>query len=342
MMLQLVSGILRTPLLRLGLVLAFLFPTCLAQDWKQQDSGVLTKLQAIFFADKDQGWIVGTNGVVLFTNDGGVKWEKRVVTRGEMFRDIAFLDPGRGFILGEYSIFNRTSSDYPKDRSFLLSSADSGSSWQPAQLFNEEMRADDLKQYTGQGLTRLVFADDRTGWTCGESGMILVTRNSGRTWVRQPVPVSKLLYDLAALDESTAWAVGGGGMILHTVDGGKNWNEQTSGTNKTLRAVQFLDGKNGWAVGSGGAIVSTTNGGSRWTSQVSGVEENLNAVWFTSRTEGWAAGDRGILLHTTTGGRTWDQVNTPTRVNFSRFFFVSPKLGWLVGMNGTILKYKAD
>ncbi len=310
-------------------------------EWVAQESGVLTRLQGVFFADRNQGWIVGSNGILLTTTDGGAKWERKTIARGEVLRDVHFLDPQRGVVLGEYSVFNRLASDIPQSRAFMLVSADSGKDWSSASLRDEELKPDDPKAYNGLGIVRMMFADDRTGWACGEAGLMLVTRNSGRSWQRQALPINKLFFDVSALDESNAWTVGGGGIILRTVDGGKNWNEQNSGVTKTLRGVQFIDAKRGWAVGSDGTILATTNGGSRWQLQTSGTEENLQAIYFTSNSEGWVAGDRGMLLHTQDGGAHWERVPLKSRANFAKFFFIAPDCGWLVGANGAIFKYQS-
>lgn len=309
-------------------------------QWRAQDSGVLTRLLGVFFADRNQGWVVGSNGLLLTTTDGGAKWERKAALNREVLRDVHFLDPQRGFVLGEYTIFNRPASDVPKNRSFLLASADSGNHWDDVELVNEELKIDDPKRYNGGGIVRLVFVDDRTGWACGEAGLMLVTRDAGKTWVRQTLPINKLFFDVSALDESNAWTVGGGGVVLRTVDGGKNWNEQVSGVTKTLRGVHFIDAKRGWAVGSEGTIITTVNGGNRWQVQVSGCTENLNAVYFTSKTEGWAAGNRGVLLHTSDSGGHWEQVPIKTRADLTRFFFIAPDCGWVIGTNGAILKYQ--
>ncbi|HEX4951198.1 MAG TPA: YCF48-related protein [Blastocatellia bacterium] len=310
------------------------------KPWNAQNSGVLTRLLGVFFADRKQGWIVGSNGLLLTTKDGGTVWERQTPLNREVLRDVHFLDSQRGFVLGEYTIFNRPASDVPKSRSFLLMSDDSGKSWNDIALFNEDLKANDPKRYNGSGIVRLFFVDDRTGWACGEAGLMLVTRDAGRTWLRQPLPINKLFFDVTALDESNAWTAGGGGVVLRTVDGGKNWNEQTTGVTKTLRGIHFIDSKRGWAVGSEGTIMATINGGNKWQLQAAGITENLNAVYFTSKTEGWAAGDRGVLLHTTNAGAQWERVPLKTRSDLTRFFFIAPDCGWVIGTNGAIFKYQ--
>ena len=55
----------------LGLLLCVLFSHTLLADWVKQDSGTLAWLQSIYFVDDKYGWIVGSNGTLLSTNDGG-------------------------------------------------------------------------------------------------------------------------------------------------------------------------------------------------------------------------------------------------------------------------------
>lgn len=310
--------------------------------WTAQHSGILNRLHTVFFTDRQHGWAGGSNGMLLITEDGGRTWRHTIIGQRDVLRDVFFVDSQRGFLIGEYSIFNRRAEDISPDRAFVMASNDAGRNWQPVELRNKALDPSDQRQYNGNGLLRLVFADDRAGWAVGEAGLILATRDGGQTWARQRTPVSKLFYDLVALDEQQAWAVGGGGAILRTVDGGKNWNAQSSGVTQTLHAVHFTDNKRGWAVGANGTIIVTLNGGSRWQPQNSGTDANLYTVFFTSRTEGWAAGERGTLLHTADAGQTWEAVSLKTRSHLMRLFFLAPDCGWLVGTNGVIFKYQAQ
>ncbi len=317
-------------------------PLPAALGWSGQNSGVLARLSAVFFADREHGWIVGSNSVVLSTDDGGVTWKKTQLANHELLRDVVFFDMQRGFLLGEYSLFNRTDNKSPAERSFLMSTSDAGSYWRMGSLARQAaLKSDFLTRYGGETLIRMQFVNDRTGWACGETGTILVTRDGGRNWKTQrAAQVRKILYGVSALDELQAWVVGAGGTALHTVDGGENWNEQTTGVTKALTAVRFLDPKRGWAVGAEGLIMTSNNGGNRWRVQASGTDEDLNDVCFVTAQEGWIAGNHGTLLHTRNGGNTWEDVSLKTRASLARLFFISPDCGWVVGTNGTIYKYQ--
>jgi photosystem II stability/assembly factor-like uncharacterized protein len=308
--------------------------------------------------------VVGSNGTLLATEDGGAKWRRQPLPErqsSEALNDVRFFNTDRGLLLGEYGLFNRKVDIDWSERVFLLLSKDRGASWeagtlarlpigQPGRLSGGNPNSEVLKnggRPPDPILLRMSFADDQVGWAVGESGAIQRTIDGGATWALQDAPTRKLLYDVAAVNDSRAWAVGAAGTILRTVDGGRNWVEQLSGVTETLRAVHFVDSQRGWAVGAKGVIISTANGGARWRRQTSGVELNLNDLVFLNAKggpaegprDGWIAGDRGLLLHTTDGGATWEDVELGARANLSRLFFIAPDCGWVVGTSGAIFKY---
>jgi photosystem II stability/assembly factor-like uncharacterized protein len=345
-------------------------------EWTPQSSGALSKLSGVFFVDRDHGWVAGSNGTLLVTEDGGANWRRRALPerqKNEALNDVWFLTPDRGLLLGEYGMYNRKGAIDWSERIFLLRSENRGASWEMGALARLPLKPsfqqavgqqavgqqaagqseDGARRNSGDGvdmlkpgqrpsdplLLRMAFADERVGWAVGETGTIQCTKDGGVTWKMQEPPVRKLLYDVAAIDGKHAFAVGAGGVILRTVDGGENWREQASGGAQTLRAVHFIDANRGWAVGSEGTIVATTSAGARWQRQPSGVTLNLNDVIFVNEKEGWIAGDRGLLLRTNNGGMTWEEAELPTHANMTRLFFVAPDCGWAVGTSGAIFKY---
>lgn len=289
-------------------------------EWSAQSSGSLAKLSSVFFVDRDRGWVVGANGTLLATEDGGAKWRRQALPerqRSEALNDVWFFNPDRGLLLGEYGLFNRGAKVDRSERVFLLRSDNRGANWETGALARLSVKQGGQARQAGQSgpsgqserqasrnqnessdmlkptlrisdpiLLRMAFANDQVGWAVGESGTIQYTEDGGATWLIQEASTRKLLYDVAAIDARQAWVVGAGGKLLRTVDGGITWNEKSSEVAETLRAVHFFDAKHGWAVGARGTIISTNNGGARWQQQTSGVELNLNDVFFISAKEG--------------------------------------------------------
>ncbi len=332
--------------------------------WSPQKSGVLARLNSVFFIDQNRGWTVGSSGIWLMTEDGGKKWVKQPLPerqQREMLRDLWFFNGHGGRLLGEYAIVNRGGEVNWKERVFLLFNDQRDGEWRegdfiwqaskqpgqgkPAARVSDQnpVGADSsAKTSPDPVLLRIFFVDDQHGWACGEGGSILETKDGGASWVLQSNQARKLLYDVFAVDAKQAWITGAGGTVLYTTDGGQRWVEQSSGVTQALRAIHFTDASHGWAVGSEGVVIATTDGGRQWQAQTSNTRQNLNDVVFVSAEEGWAAGDRGVLLHTRDGGQTWEDLTFDTHANLARLFFISPACGWVVGSNGVIFKYGPD
>jgi photosystem II stability/assembly factor-like uncharacterized protein len=341
-----------------------------ALGWKPMKSGVLSRLSSVFFIDNQRGWIVGSLGTLMATEDGGEKWRKIALPerqQRELIRDVWYLKPDglpeHLCLMGEYGMLNQKGSYNPTLRSFVLINSMLEESWRDGTIARQPYRQpdkirgrmtvdesgkpqvkdpDDYQEYLRSPdpiLLRMVFVNDRVGWACGESGSIQVTKDGGVNWTLQYALNRKLLNDVSAVDEMHAWAVGASGTVLRTEDGGKQWEEMKSGVTDALRSVHFVDRTRGWAVGANGRIISTADGGRRWKILQSKTTFHLNDVFFLNQYEGWIAADLGAILHTTDGGATWEGERLDTHANLNRLFFVAPDCGWVVGTAGQLYKY---
>jgi photosystem II stability/assembly factor-like uncharacterized protein len=172
------------------------------------------------------------------------------------------------------------------------------------------------------------FADPATGWVTGDGGLILATRDSGRTWHRQDAGVRIPLKGVQFISPHEGWIVGAGCLIASTSDGGQNWRKQYERSAGVLKSVHFLDRDQGWAVGEPEMVLATTDGGRYWrqkyilpTSQARSKTAFFRSVFFADAHTGWIAGhkqwwganleldeldERVLLLGTVDGGQTWN------------------------------------
>ena len=67
------------------------------------------------------------------------------------------------------------------------------------------------------------FVDDKTGFACGENGLLAITNDGGNSWHNIDLGIKETFYVVAALDDRNAWVAGGEGYIFETTDGGKTW-----------------------------------------------------------------------------------------------------------------------
>ncbi len=296
-------------------------------NWKKVNSNTFAWLHSVYFVNQNKGWIVGSQGTLLETNDGGATWKAREKFTSDTIRDIYFSDDQTGWILCERDVFS-VGTFSP---SYLLQTSNGGETWEKVNLVDGG----------NERLSRIFFSKDGFGRAVGESGTFYAMQGDKNTWKKTSLPVPFRMIDGNFFNRNNGLIVGGGGTALFTEDGGNTWNSAnfTNKSKSKLNSVFFINEQVGWAVGAEGKIYTTVNSGKLWREQNSNVKKDLFDVFFLSTAEGWAVGDSGVMLHTTTAGNIWNLFQYKAKHKLERIFFVGQK-GWAVGFGGTILKYE--
>ena len=192
-----------------------------------------------------------------------------------------------------------------------------------------------------------------TGYVVGDSGTILKTADSGKTWTHLGNGITNNLYSVFFIDANTGFVVGDEGHILKTFDGGLNWSELTTGTTNQLNSVYFTDVNTGYAVGGHidfshypydniGTILKTTDGGITWNTISSDTLPYLQSVFFVNGNTGYAGGYRaapgsqgwigdGVILKTIDGGTTWTESSYGIWACITSVFFKDAYTGYAGG-----------
>jgi len=295
-------------------------------EWIKQNTNSLAWFRDVFFVDASRGWIVGDNGTVIATTDGGSTWTPSKKFTNDTIIQVHFTNEMTGWLLCERNIYARGANA----SSYLRKTNDGGATW-------------DKIEFEGAGrerVTKLLFHGDGRATAFGEGGVFYRLQDDGISWKKIQTAIHFLLLDGAFGDERIGAIVGAGGTIVFTDDSGFTWERATllGDTDTKFNAVYFAGTNGGWAVGTGGRIFHSTGGARLWRQQESATASNLNDVYFSTRSNGWAVGDNGTILRTKTGGASWTQVNSKTTHKLEKIFFTGSK-GWAVGNGGTVLTY---
>lgn len=274
--------------------------------WIPQNSGTFVDLEDVFFVNADTGWVVGYNGIIKKTINGGNTWTTQTSGIYERLTDIYFLNSNKGWIAGS----NGT----------LLYTNNGGENWHPQLI------------HTSSWINAVFFINDTIGWIgCDSDTLVLKTIDGGNSWfVSFIYHWSDLIVSMGFFTENDGWGIFLNG-IMKTVDGGANWSYYES-SDFNNHAGFFLNDTLGWVTGSGGNY-KTTDGGNTWD------EMELyggNDIYFIDQNTGWLAGFG--VAHTTDGGLNWQVQDIPVDDIFTSLFFIDYTTGWIVGYNGTILK----
>jgi photosystem II stability/assembly factor-like uncharacterized protein len=195
----------------------------------------------------------------------------------------------------------------------------------------------------------VTFADQQNAWAVGDSGVIAVTSDGGKTWVAQESGVTTDLKRVVFVDAKNGWITGSAGILLHTTNGGAKWQTQKFDLGMDMTDVFFFDAKVGWAtgnipqpLGNEGHLFYTTDGGNTWKAQDKFKLPLIDILFLDSKT-GWIVGGQtrgediapmSFIIYTSDGGKTWTQQKSELQNPLLSVYFADKNNGWTFGMGG--------
>ena len=188
--------------------------------------------KASCFINTLTGWILGMDGKILKTTNGGDNWIEQNSGTSNGLMSSYFFNSSLGWIVG----YSRT----------ILHTSDGGTNW---------IKQESGVTYEYASFLSVFFVDAMTGWISGNGGRILHTTDGGNNWGEQVSNTFSSLVSAQFIDADTGWVVGRYGAILKTVDGGNIWEKQENETDKDLTAIHLVNSKNIWIVGGRGTIL---------------------------------------------------------------------------------------
>ena len=200
-------------------------------DWE-------THFQGLYFVDAKHGWIVGHQGWILHTADGGENWEKQTVNTNEDFKAVYFTNLRNGWAVG--------------DKGLIATTDDGGRHWTLQNSGSHALLLD------------VFFVNSKLGWIVGRDGA-LYTQNGGKTWHHQPISEFGI-GGTWFVSKHRGWAVGDYNRSFLTNDGGQTWHRQEALVREdkmlfNVQTVRFIGDSKGWCGGTDGTIFHTTTGG---------------------------------------------------------------------------------
>ncbi|MBX3722528.1 MAG: YihY/virulence factor BrkB family protein [Turneriella sp.] len=186
----------------------------------------------IQFINDKQGIIIGDDGLILRTRNGGNSWQPAYQpgVTGKLI-EFAPIRPGSFVILGEENT--------------ALITEDAGETFKP---YTELLQAVGTRKVTFKGLA----IADRAGYVVGEEGVLLVTRDRGQTWKPMHMLPSMFFEDVAVAPDGTAVAVGYDGLIRYSEflpDGSIQWHQGKSDSGVNFHAVRYYAKENRFVIG---------------------------------------------------------------------------------------------
>ena len=289
------------------------------KSWK--DDAAITD---VFFIDRLRGWAVGSQGLLLRTEDGGKTWgEGNLTSRSRKTKQVPLTEKIQGI------------------------------------RAQQHIGGNDLNDATSPFSCRfesVCFKDGKNGWAAGgydlpymdhSRAVIARTNDGGKSWQSLPqlmIPRIHKIEFQGAMERLSGWAIGASdpgknASMFFTSDAGNIWNSQSS-----KRMPDLIDaeraGNRFVGIDADGKIA--TFDGSRFEYSViaSKREFVFSDVSMTSAKSGWAVGDDGAIFETNNGGISWvPSANIPRQLNQFDFrcLYVQEDKIWIAGDPGHLL-----
>jgi photosystem II stability/assembly factor-like uncharacterized protein len=320
--------------------------TCeVVTSWQTKNSGVSVWLGHIEFINALTGYIAGSNGVLIKTEDGGTSFQTLNLGTTEDVNAMDFVSHSTGFVATNITALS-------SGVSHLYKTTNGGQSFTSinigAQMYYRAIK----------------FVNDSVCFAAGGEfpysgmfiGKLIKTVDQGNTWTTINVPGLRTVYDIYFSSTDTGFLCGSWGQIYRTTDGGVNWTPVTINLTTTTdtedilySGITFINSTVGFCVGGSRSfddnfILKTIDGGVTW-SRIPNPSSTYNfymSVDFSSDKVGYISGgnpgqNASCILKTSDGGDTWSTSYLPSP-RLSRMQVVDCNTIYITGNNGTLLK----
>lgn len=200
--------------------------------WQQANVDAAVLLNAVDLVDRQHGWAVGHDAVILATTDGGQHWQTRfkAVEEQRPLFDVWFKDVEQGLAVGAYG--------------YLLRTTDSGNSWQ----------SESVSEEYDYHLNAIDQNDNGDLYIAAEAGYVYRSEDDGNSWQILNPPYEGSFFDVLAL-EDFVMVVGLRGHAFYSHDKGQQWQALETNVKATLTGVTRLHNGSVLMVGHAGVVL---------------------------------------------------------------------------------------
>ncbi len=324
------------------------------------------------FIDNMNGVVVGEDGLLMLTTDGGQNWTSATqvvsLVNGVDLESVVYHIDGKIWACGDdgYIVYSSdhgqnwvaqtsgitdwlygismegsgtgfiTCNNGSPDQSKVLKTTDFGTNWQVVNL-----------TITGNPTLYNVKQDGNNVILLGDDGYVGYSTDNGQNWIHHPTAGGSeepRMYD-AVMNGSEGYAVGWKGTIVYTNDSWASTQILDDDYNYHLQNIKYDENGDFVAVGWYGSIIRSSNG-TNWN-ELSTTAVDLYSMSILDEDTWFSVGDKGLVLATTDGGTTIDRKYVPamagtTLRTFYSCYFKDAMEGWVSGRTDGVIYHTTD
>jgi len=284
-------------------------------------SQTLQNQNSIKFESVTTATLVGQDGLILRTEDGGLNWTTQTSGITNVLNS------------NDYISYYNDNGDEVKmhiavgENGVILKSVDNGSTW--------------LQMTSGsfQNLNDVTIYSPNNILVCGDSATLLKSVDYGVTWTPVSINTTENLNEIASIGPSlmevriSSVVVGNGGTIFVSTDNDE-WFAIASGTTENLLTAAFMNNVVICA-GDNGTILKSIDNGATFITSASGVTTKIFDVKFVSSTALIGTSEDGTMLRSEDVGDNWSTILTGSTADLFSVNFGSETFGISTGSENT-------
>jgi photosystem II stability/assembly factor-like uncharacterized protein len=323
------------------ITLLILLPLSLNAQWEILNEGFKGSINTIDFVDEYIGWIAGSNGTLLKTNDGGENWDTVPIDENWDITQIDFINESVGWAIG--SMCNSLAC-----YGIIIKTNDGGFNWT-------------MQKQILEIIFTSIYVIDEYNVCVLDYNKIYKTTNGGTNWIDiSPNLVNRNYQSLWFQNPNTGVVVGSylvgtvdKGTIIKTTDGGISWNEKIVSQFNSIFDLQFLNDSIGYFKAykdTSNFICKTEDIFSSWTIKTT-HPYGINSYQFINNNLAYAIMADSItnknIMKSIDGGVSWQNVQS---FNFfgdlTKIYFCQESVGFMygnfLGGRGLSIIYKSE
>jgi photosystem II stability/assembly factor-like uncharacterized protein len=246
--------------------------------WRQAKVPTRSTLTALFFINRNYGWAVGHDAVILATQDGGESWTQQFFApeKEQPLMDVCFKDANFGIAIGAYGLY--------------LETRDGGKTW--VEQYFETL---DDPDFGLSHFNAIVMASDNMFFMAGEAGFLARSLDAGKSWVPLDKPYPGSYFMLLHTIKDTLIAAGLRGNIYRSADQGITWQKINSNIQSHInQGIQFSD-ETIILVGHNGVVLQSKDDGMSFKATKRSDRKAITAAIAVGNNEMVVVGESGVL-----------------------------------------------
>ena len=305
-------------------------PFANSSPWQEVSLSIEDNPLDIAFVDKENGFLVGSNRLILETKDGGSSWEKRDldIPSEQNFRliSIDFKDQ-EGWLAGQPGLVMHTN--------------DAGKSWTRLSLGNNLPGDPFLITTLGKDSAELATT----------AGAVYTTTDAGENWVGRVADSSGGVRDLRRSEEGNYVSVSSLGNYFVTLELDQDaWQPHQRASSKRVQTLGYQPNGQLWMLSRGAEMRLNDEDGNieSWGKPIIPIVNGYNYLDMGWDPDGgiWAGGGNGTLLVSNDNAQSWekDPIADLIPTNLIKILFIEniqseQGIGFVLGERGHLLKW---